>query len=81
MQQMIINIHFLDDQNVGWRKGVQRRAHQSSSSCHYGGHAVLCATLRVLFLNFDALAMLNWRVKRILCPIYNRSILTHIITN
>ncbi len=24
---------------VGWCKGVQRRAHQSSSSCYYGGHA------------------------------------------
>ena len=52
MQQMIINIHFLDDKNVGWRKGVQRRAHQSSSSCHYGGHAADCTTLRMLFLNY-----------------------------
>ena len=42
---------------VGWRKGVQRRAYQSSSSCHYGGHAADCTTLSVLFLNFDDLAL------------------------
>ena len=65
MQQMIINIHFLDDQNVGWRKGVQRRAHQSSSSCHYGGHAADCTTIRMLDLNLDALSLGTMRDLRI----------------